>query len=111
MKPGRAGCRVEPGALAIRAEFAFSFLPLVPGFLDGIGPGAAVHIWQIKQFAKTAAGRAPARGGIVAEHLGVERREGAGTAGAGAFGGMDGELAGVIEGEEAAAAKFEGVVH
>ena len=53
--------------MAFRAISAAAFLPSVPRFLDGVGPRAPVHVRQVKQFAKTAASRAPALRRIVAE--------------------------------------------
>jgi hypothetical protein len=97
LESGGSNDGVESGALAIRAWFAFAFLPLEPGFLDGIGAGAAIHVGEVEQFTESTAARAPAQGGVVAEMFGVEWLEGAAAVGAGVLDGMGGELATWVE--------------
>ena len=47
-----AGDGIDPRALAIRTDFAVALLPSKPRLLDRIRPRAAVHVGQIKRFAK-----------------------------------------------------------
>src|ERR1051325_8260053 len=56
---------VESRPLAIGAGFPVALLPTPPAFFDGVGAGAAVDILgQVKQFAESAAFRAPALRGV-----------------------------------------------
>src|SRR5205085_2760543 len=101
----RDGVQARPATIG--AELAITFLPAIPGFLDGISARATIHIRQIEKFAKAAAAGAPTLGRVVTEIFWIERFEGAATLRAGTFGGMNGELAASIEGEESAVAEFE----
>src|SRR5437667_9000452 len=68
--------RIQTGAAAFRADLPAAFLPAPPAFFNCVGPGTAVHVFgQIKEFAKSAAFRAPALWRVVAEILRVERLE------------------------------------
>ncbi len=106
-----AGDGIQPGALAIRADFAFAFLPSIPGFLDGIGARAAVHVRQIKQLAEPTAFGAPTLRRIVAENLRIERFKGAPAFRAGAFGGMHGNLAVIIQREQCSLAQLQRLIN
>jgi len=102
-----AGDGVEAHAAALRTSLAVAFLPAEPGFLDGIGPGAPVDVGQVEQFSEAATLGAPSDRGVIAEVFGVEGFERSAAAGAGAFGGVDGEFALLVEGQEGSFADLE----
>src|SRR5688572_2992882 len=93
--------------MALGTELALAFLPLEPGFLDGVSARAAIHVGQIEEFAETAALGTPTLHRVVAEEFWVERLKRARAFGAGPFGGMNRRLAVVIESEKRSAAKLQ----
>ena len=102
---------VQAGAMTFGAGLAFAFLPVEPGFLDRIRPRPAIDIRQVKQLSETPALRAPALGGVVTEHLGIERLKGSAAVRARTFSGVDRHAAGVVEREEAALSQLQRLIH
>ena len=102
-----SGERGKPGAVAVGAQFAALLLPAEPRFLDRLLRVAALDVGNVKRFAETPAGGAPASGGVVAEIFRVERSERPAAAAARIACRVDGLAAGVIDGEECTLANGE----
>src|SRR5882724_6263354 len=101
---------IDPRTVAIGTNLAITLLPAKPRLLDRIRARASFHVRQIKQLAETAAFRAPALRGVVAEHFRVQRLERAAAFRAGPFSRMDRQFASVIQGKERSVSRLQPLI-